>query len=439
MKIIEEKYLKRSISQLNKYVKEHQDFLDFFNESENMLNTPLQDLSFKSDLDFFDEVSFILSVISTIISHPHLLNKGEEIIIRAELAPQLTTDMFQKTIRDPQLWSEDGIDMIPEYVYHYQQIDELKIYENIFIVKLIKMLDKEIQKYNDFYISMIQIVNGSNPLTMSKDTEDIALKKMRLLNRKIKHIKNTYFYKVVSPAVNTIRSIYPTNILLKDRLYNYCYKFYKKLITYSDKQSITLDIRLYYFVQLIKLLKDLGYSLNNDDITLFKIEDGNTQIPYVEVFSEDFNITIKSNDEVLGLEVGIINNKVKNKNAKIAKHLLVFDSQPTFEDTEIFNNSNYNSITAMSLWNMAYVDGEIKVINPNPLIEKELIKSWLSDKLFCAYGSKEIYSEFCPSCKSQLIEMDDLEVIHCSKCNSKYTFVRGQKNSGIWFISLRRL
>ena len=126
MKIIEERYLKKEIKKLNRYSSEHRSFLDFFNNVDPVMDKTLQDLSFKSDLNFFKEIEFILSVITSIISHPHLVNKGEEIIVRSDQASHVSTEMFNKTMRDSTLWKEnDQTDMVPEYVYYYQQIDEL--------------------------------------------------------------------------------------------------------------------------------------------------------------------------------------------------------------------------------------------------------------------------------------------------------------------------
>ena len=156
MKIIEERYLKKEIKKLNRYSVEHRSFLDFFNNVDPVMDTTLQDLSFKSDLNFFKEIEFILSVITSIVSHPHLINKGEEIIVRADQANHVSTEMFNKTMRDALLWKEnDQTDMVPEYVYYYQQIDELRIYENIFICMLVKMIEQEINKYSEFYDNAI--------------------------------------------------------------------------------------------------------------------------------------------------------------------------------------------------------------------------------------------------------------------------------------------
>ena len=136
MKIIEEEYLKESIKKLNTFAEEHSDFLDFFNVCDVLTKESLQSQSFEGDLKFFDEVSFVLSVITSIISKPIISSTREEVILRSAMAPALTNEMFQETLRDSTLWRNDGFGMVPEYVHYHQHIDELKIYENIFIFNM---------------------------------------------------------------------------------------------------------------------------------------------------------------------------------------------------------------------------------------------------------------------------------------------------------------
>jgi len=438
MNVIEEKYLKNLISKLNRFVKENDDFLDFFNESNSLIKKPLQDLSFKSDINFLDEIAFIFSVISSIISHPHMLNKGEEVIIRSELAPNISNDMFQKTIRDSKLWSEDQFKMIPEYVYYYQQIDELRIYENIFIVCLIKKIEFELTKYNDFYISLIDSFDGQETLSLKKDNSDIALKKIQMLNRRLKHIKNTFFYKEVSKGYKKDIAIRPTNILVKDRLYNYCYKFYKKLITYSDTQAKLYDIRLYYYVKLLNALKDEGFTPSIDNYIEF--DNNQINISNALFYNDNFKLSIIPVDLKIGLELIVENLRIKNKKANKSRHLLLFDSQASFKDNEYIYDDCYDSIEVMSLWNMAYVLDEVKVAYKNIYNESELILKWLKSKLMVVKASYDIYSSYCAICKKQNIEVDEANVITCESCNSKYVFTKNKENSNecIWFIKVRR-
>ena len=136
MRIVEESYLKRTVSKLNKYALQHTNYADFFDGLDELSIVPLQDLSFKSDLKYFDDLNFICSVIASIIAHPHISNTGEHIVVRTEQANSISSETFRMTMRDPTLWTDEGIRMIPEYLYYYQNIDELCIYENIFIVSL---------------------------------------------------------------------------------------------------------------------------------------------------------------------------------------------------------------------------------------------------------------------------------------------------------------
>ena len=139
MKTNEERYLKESIRNVKKFAKEHETLAVFFAHIDEVKVRSLQDLSFKYDLKFFESISRILSVIISIVSRPVLANKAEEVIVRSTSAARLTPEMFQKTVADSMLWRQRGVDMIPEYVYYQQYVDEIKTYENIFIVNLIKL------------------------------------------------------------------------------------------------------------------------------------------------------------------------------------------------------------------------------------------------------------------------------------------------------------
>ena len=58
MKLIEEKFLKSSIEQLNNYAKDNCGFLDFFNKIDSILPQSLQEQSFKEDLNFLNQLLF---------------------------------------------------------------------------------------------------------------------------------------------------------------------------------------------------------------------------------------------------------------------------------------------------------------------------------------------------------------------------------------------
>ena len=76
MKINEEVYLKKSINLITKFAEKNILADDFYSALDSLNMKSLQDLSFKNDLAFFDEVNFILSVITSIVVHPHISNTG---------------------------------------------------------------------------------------------------------------------------------------------------------------------------------------------------------------------------------------------------------------------------------------------------------------------------------------------------------------------------
>lgn len=440
MKVIEERYLKSEIRKLNKYSKENNSFLDFFNNIDFVMDKTLQDLSFKSDLNFFNEINFILSVIISIISHPHLLNKREEIVVRSELVTHVSVDMIQRTMRDPLVWREnDEFNMVPEYLHYFQYIDELKIYENKFVVMLVKMIEQELLKYNEFYISTILTLNDVNVLSINKDNSDIALQRMNSLLNRIKHIKNTYFYKEINKVNTRLGVIHPTNILLKDRLYNFCFKFYKKMITYSDKYSRLRDIRSFYYIQFIKVIKELGFNpLDSENIML----KGKRKfiVPKTKFENDEFILTVYQIEKYTGLIVEIENKQIKVKKLRKTKHLLLFDAKPSFTEEEYdIESEKYDTVEILSLWNLGYVEGSIKPIYHNPVPEKDMMTAWLKSKIRNVLASKKIYSSFCPSCKSSDLNSEESGRIVCAKCNSKYTFYRGVNGESIWFNRLRRV
>ena len=155
MKIIEENLLKKMITQLNNYEKKYQDVKERFTHLEEIEFISLQELSFEKDNEFFDEVTFILSVITSIIAHPQISNHDEDIIERAEQVGNITNEALKQTIRDASLWKEKDFELVPEYIHYHQHIDDLKIYENIFIGMLIHLIDTELAKYDVFYQRLI--------------------------------------------------------------------------------------------------------------------------------------------------------------------------------------------------------------------------------------------------------------------------------------------
>lgn len=409
MNIIEERKLQEIIINIDNFKNNFQTSSDFFENINNLEITNIQKIFYQNDMNFFDDVSFILSVIATITNHPHLNTTGEDIIIRAELAGSISQESFQKVFKDPSLWKEKDHEMAPEYVHHHQYTDELKTYENIFIGMIINVIDNSLNNYARFYTNLLPSLNTLKQELLVDEQLELLLNRIEFLKRKITYIKNTYFYKEVSKCNLRLKNIVPTNILIKDRLYNYCYKFYKEFIRYSETENIQKDYQAYYFYNLLKVLKQ-------KDFKFVKEENDNWYFNF-----NNFKIIIKKQNPN-NINLTIINNNITTSNN------LIIDTI----DEEIIFDDNQSSNNIISVWDLK--DDNNEIISSTGDTLEELISKWLDSKLILKQAKKSLYTKYCPICKNHSIE-EEKNLLRCTSCETEYTFLN---NDTIWFCKVRR-
>ena len=439
MRVVEESYLKRNVAKLNIYALSHADYESFYGSIERISIEPLQDLSFKTDLDYFDKISFTLGVITSIIARPRISTQTEEVIMRAELANTFSPDTFKRTLTDPKLWTEKGFDMIPEHVYCYQSVDELKIYENVFIVTLIDKIDAELKKYAEFYSSLVQTFFGQEEMSMDSNAVNVAFAKIDVINRKLKHIKNTHFYKTIRKNCSPLKTVHPTNILLKERAYNLCFKFYRTLITYTDKQALMYDLQIYHLVLLLKALKKNGFTLRENSM-LGCNANGQFQAKRLQFTSPQFDVTLSPYQEEKGFVVNIKHRYTEAGSLDTATHLLLLSTAASFSDVSPtdLEKLSYTSKSAISLWNVAHITyNAVTPVFDNVFSEQELADFWLQARLSHARADVQLYSSFCPVCKSRSVQLEEGRFV-CSDCKAEYVFYTDEKKKNcIWFLNLK--
>lgn len=439
MRVVEESYLKRNVAKLNIYALSHADYQSFYESVEKISIEPLQDLSFKTDLDYFEKINFTLGVIASIISRPRISTQTEEVIMRAELANTFSPDTFQRTLRDSKLWTEEGLEMTPQHVYCYQSTDELKIYENIFIVTLIDLIDAELKKYAEFYASLVQTFFGQEEMSMDSNAVNIAFAKMDVINRKLKHIKSTHFYQTIRKNCAPLKTVHPTNILLKERAYNLCFKFYRTLITYTDKQALMYDLQTYHLVLLLKALKKQGFALK-ENCSLGVNANGQFRIKTLQFTSKQFDVTLSPYQEEQGFTLTILHHFAETGSLNQASHLLLLSSAASFSDVSPadLDKLPFTSKSAISLWNVAHITyNAVTPVFDNVFSEQELADFYLQARLSHAKADVQLYSSFCPVCKSRSVQLEEGRFL-CSDCKSEYVFYSDEKQKDcIWFLNLK--
>ena len=432
MKKSEELNLSEQTRLIRNYAKRHADLQSFYSSINSLNIISIQDLSFKNDIELFREIAFILSVIFSIISKPHLNNRREEIIARSGEASMISEEDFLKTLRDSSIW-KDTVDnvILPEYVYYHQYEDDLRIYENIFIVHMINELSFIMDSYLSLYVSLLKVKNPLNKDLVGDDsTQESALRMANKLSRRLNQIKQTYFYRDVSKAKNKPKVFYPTNILVKDRLYNLVYKFYKKMYIYQDKRDIDNELYLFYFSLLLSVLHSDGFELDSRNKSLVYDNNQITLPDKLFFTSADYRLSIQTNPEE---HTFLVSYKDKLDEA-VNTHLLVLTNDATFEETKVIAPSeDIFSVEYLSLWHIGEINkktNKIQLINETLMNETELIRYFLASHHDIYTGSELIYSSYCPVCKSKNI-FQNRGHIFCDDCGAIYKFaiLKGAKKS----------
>lgn len=428
MRIIEEQILKSSIAQINKYYKNNGDVKNFYKNINTLDINSLQKSSINRDEKFFKEVSFIMSVIYSIIAHPHISNKGEEIILRSDKASSISEDDFQKTLKDPILWKQHDFKMVPEYVHYHQYTDEINIYENAFIVLLIDLLDKELTQYLNYYINLLPSITSNCEDIIDNEQLIKVLKKVNMLSTRFQFIKNTHFYKEIHRHPKISKVIKPTNILLKDRLYNFCFKFYRKFIQYEDIFEIQKDFRIYYTFLILKELKNQGFKLTTLKTNVINLKDN---LLNIKLIKDDYDLIVHfdKNNQI------IFDCSIKGSDRHFIHRLIC---NPNEKNEDEFNNDitrNSIDVKIITIWNIYNENNES--VNKNVLKESELIKNYINDLFIELTANKEVYSKYCPVCKSKNLDEEN-SYYQCLDCMTLYTFKKTMNKDTIWLINTRR-
>ena len=421
MKRSEEINLSDQIKRILAYSKKNSTPSSFYKNIDSLKLESVQDLSFEKDIEFFNELKFVLSVILSIIAKPHLSHRRDEIMARSGEVSTISEEDFQKTLRDSSIWkAQDNGLLLPEYLYYHQYEDEIKIYENIFIVYLVNEISLIADHYSSLYLSLLSIASmNADKLLLDDSTQLKAMDAVNLVSRRIDIIKSTYFYKEVSRAKNKPKVFRPTNILLKDRLYNICFKFYKKMYVYEENSLLNKALYEYYFVLLLKVLKQRQFVLESKSLVLIYDKD-HINIPGTLYF--------KRND----LSIALVSDKIHNAfrlelqdegDEYTSSHVLIIDQDPMFDDIKsTVIDEEVNSAEYLSLWHLAALEeGKIYVINQTLLSEQEMINMFLDSHHHIVEASERIYSSYCATCKMKNLVFQN-GYYRCPDCGAIYKF-----------------
>lgn len=419
---------------------------------------------------FIKEAKNILDIITSIIRKPQITNKDEESLVRSEQAYNIDNSSFRDTIQDPSLWKRKKGVMTPELVHVKQATDSYVLYENIFITKVLDFINNELlgvsriyekritnlQSYfeNDSFsfnrYGVFSFINANEypykDILYEKDssTKENSAEVNKLL-KKCSTLRSTPFYKDLSKAKTRQNQIMMTNILLKDRRYFTCYRFYKKYVSVRDESYFLPLYQDYVLSRIIHDLKD-QYVIN-ETINNMKVSKNTRGLSFSNtIYLQDkyFVYGIDKDQDDYGFIINVKQKKEWYKRQKLslnqyAKYYAIFALEINQENLKDYQklmakkkDEGYDDVCIITLRNNThYYHGILNVSFYEQDDDKEALRN-----LFVSYhmlfdADSEIYSTQCPVCGKRSAGEDNFNY-HCSSCRSRWSIINLNKKQYLW-------
>lgn len=419
---------------------------------------------FEEELSRLEQMKTVLDKILSILYHPAIKVETESIVKRSELSGKLSHESFMETMQDPKLWKEKRGSMVPEYVHTVETIDTIDIYENRFIAMLIKELEEDIALAEDDLSPLVESIEEhfqNKSLTFGtysivrnlrkeendypdfvKDREDQSkedlINLVRKIHRRLRNMKSTEFFKITSKR--PIKgNIIPTNILIHDRLYSYCYRYYVE--HYKKDEKDERKDTIYYFnyvlASLLLTLKRKGILKKEEISSLTFDEEDILSFDSITLQDSRFTFTIEEDKKNLGLHI---------------LTTLSFDEKKETSDYYLIIREKYSEKTKTSihlLKEQMEKDNHVILIVSNNLIKdfsstltlnihKEddgLLLDLLASLRLLVKGRKDIYQTLCPVCGTNHVRFDGNRYC-CQNCNSVYTMGKIDQTEVVYLESI---
>ena len=436
------------------------------------LSVVFQNFSFHEDYSYDDalakleEMKLVLDKVLSILYNPHILVKTNEIILRSELSGKLSQQSFEETMRDPQLWKEKRGAMVPEYVHTVETIDSIQTYENRFIALLIDEMDEQIDEilselnplmesieehyqhremtfgtYSPFHDLRNKTYPYASFFLSANHNKDAVYNLARRIKRKTKNMKSTEFYKLnCKPKLS--KNVRPTNILIHDKLYSFCYRYHIENFRKSKGEDKKRSIAYfnYFTASLLKCFSDLKLI---DEVPLSM--DTLNQLTFEKfTFSHyPFLFTLNENKEEMVLEFSIQVTDGEKEVSSTKAALIVRDRYKEENEKSIealkkrYEEEGYSLVLLATMNNLVKeIDGVMTFTyykDDNDVLLGDLLTSMTI--LFEA--DKELYQNFCPVCGHTQIHVEE-HLCTCENCRSTYTMFPLEEKNLLWVRSYRK-
>ena len=419
-----------------------------------------------NDTVFADDVALVTNRIRAIYSEPHISLKKDEVIQNVSIASKFDTRSIESTYRDEKLWRIRLGEVAPEFIHTYVHEDNLAIYENRFITflldylldainKKLNSLCAGIQTFNrkidgentqpaypaDAYLRYTEQVENVPVLASLSDPETSVISSLIKSKSILTSLRSYEIYKACKKVGFNSKQLRPTNILMKDADYNYCYKFYVSYM--KNKRFVTTQSKMYQgfiLVNAITAILDAGFIADEaaSDILINDVAEMRFE---KLVFKKDLftlQLSIRRDGNMV-IEV------IENADGATATYLFKIVSSSKADEigdmstvayAKYLDDNRAEGITRIFLVTDLIANSDnVIYVAPDKASARKNLANGIRAITTLVQGVTFIHSKYCPVCGTQLIAPDGKDYI-CTCCNSTYHIFNYEFNDYIW---LKRL
>lgn len=406
---------------------------------------------------FADTVASVIVYIRSAFKDPHIFLKKEEIIQNVAVASHIDNETLRMNYKDSKLWKIKTLDASPEFVHAFVYEDDLAIYENRFLSYLIdtlfEMLTKRLNAMKDTMATLggtsdgkkskritrsafmqMEKETGSVPTLVSCNDSKVTIFNSFLKSRKrLTQLKQHPIYLACKKKGEfNILNLHPTNILIADKQYHYCYDFY---LNYLKRESdVTSEERMYQtFVamQFLFALDKLGFKAKGQEV--FLGQSGRVKFKDVTLKKGAFAVTLQREEED-ELYCKVVNT-VSGSSAEYAvtifhsSQLSSYTSLSARLDIEKMNNPK--SFRTVLVTDYQSDNEDVIQVLPMRANATNVLAEVIQSFMLCVEGATQAYSRVCPLCGGTLVTQVDVDHT-CTTCDALYNLYAFEGKEWLW-------
>lgn len=405
---------------------------------------------------FADSVATAISYIRSAFKDPHIFLKKEEIIQNVAVASHIDNETLRMNYKDSKLWKIKSLDASPEFVHAFVYEDDLAIYENRFLTYIIDMLfeilTKRVNSMKDTMTTLggvggkkgkgltrsafmqLEKDTGSVPALISCNDSKVTIFNSFLKSRKrLTQLKQHPIYLACKKKGEfNILNLHPTNILVADKQYHYCYDFY---LNYLKKESDVMATQKMYqtFVamQFLFALDKMGFSAKGQEV--FLGQSGQVTFKDVTLKKGAFAVTLsrEKDDELYCKAVNTVTGSSAGYAVAIfhSSQLSGYTSLTARLDIEKMNNPK--AFRTVLITDYPSTNEDVIQVLPNRADVTDVVAGVVKSFMICLEGSTQAYSRVCPLCGGALVTQVDVDHI-CTSCDALYNLYTFEGKEWLW-------